>query len=602
MQYIKSIEIQYFRSIYRQTISNCSDLNVFTGKNDAGKSNILKALNLFFNNKTDANTPFNFLEDFNNQRLEEVRRNSIKGKQFIQIKVTFNRGSISSKTLPKTFTVAKKWLRNDSFPSITDNIEKQLEKENKKYNDRSKSSLTAFLNKFKYIYIPAIKDYNTFNSSINELQDCIYNQKLSTDIPFEEALNLLSDKVSSTANEINDEFEKVTGIKSSLTTPQKLNELYKTMHVTTKYRGNNIDLNKRGDGIRVRYLPSILNYIAKESKKRYIWGFEEPENSLEYNMTLSMADSFVFDYSKKSNIFITSHSPAFISLLNNNTKVYRCINSKKGTIVFDINKGTPFSEDYPDLANELGYVKLQQEFYKKYKQEYEQNLIHKKEIKSLTDKIRKAHKPTVVTEGKTDASILATAWSKLYNYECPFEISPCEVGNDTESFAGCSMLRQYLKSYLANSEHIVIGLFENDSAGIKEYQNLGKNFITSNNKKFKISKNKKAYATLLPVPTGKENFEKNKNLCIEFLFEKSDLEKEVDGIKLILKPGEIIKTTANGLTIGRELSNDFSLYQIDKSTKSYFAEKIVPTFDKSSFIHFELVFNRIIEIIDSSKL
>lgn len=54
---------------------------------------------------------------------------------------------------------------------------------------------------------------------------------------------------------------------------------------------------------------------------------------------------------------------------------------KKGTIVFDINKGTPFAEDYPDLANELGYVKLQQEFYKKYKQEYEQNLIHKKNWK-----------------------------------------------------------------------------------------------------------------------------------------------------------------------------------------------------------------------------
>lgn len=139
----------------------------------------------------------------------------------------------------------------------------------------------------------------------------------------------LSDKVSSTANEINDEFEKVTGIKNSLTTPQKLNELYQTMHVTTKYRGSNIDLNKRGDGIRVRYLPSILNYIAKESKKRYIWGFEEPENSLEYNMTLSMADSFVLDYSNESNIFITSHSPAFISLVNNNTNIYRCINSKK---------------------------------------------------------------------------------------------------------------------------------------------------------------------------------------------------------------------------------------------------------------------------------
>lgn len=47
---IEKIEIQYFRSIYRISFTNVSSINILTGKNDVGKSNVLKALNLFFNN------------------------------------------------------------------------------------------------------------------------------------------------------------------------------------------------------------------------------------------------------------------------------------------------------------------------------------------------------------------------------------------------------------------------------------------------------------------------------------------------------------------------------------------------------------------------
>ena len=44
---IKQIEISNFRSIKHTTI-DCSEYNLFCGQNDVGKSNILKALNLFF--------------------------------------------------------------------------------------------------------------------------------------------------------------------------------------------------------------------------------------------------------------------------------------------------------------------------------------------------------------------------------------------------------------------------------------------------------------------------------------------------------------------------------------------------------------------------
>ena len=65
MKNITKVEIQYFRSIYWATITNLESLNVFTGKNDAGMSNVLKAVNLFFNNIDCDEENFDFLVNFN---------------------------------------------------------------------------------------------------------------------------------------------------------------------------------------------------------------------------------------------------------------------------------------------------------------------------------------------------------------------------------------------------------------------------------------------------------------------------------------------------------------------------------------------------------
>lgn len=69
---IKQIEITNFRSI-KHTIIDCSSYNLFCGQNDVGKSNVLKALNLFFNQETDFQTPFNFFTDYNKYALAEAQ-------------------------------------------------------------------------------------------------------------------------------------------------------------------------------------------------------------------------------------------------------------------------------------------------------------------------------------------------------------------------------------------------------------------------------------------------------------------------------------------------------------------------------------------------
>ena len=77
IQLVKSIEIRYLRSIHNLRIGTLGNLTGFSGANDIDKSNILKALNLFFNDEVDRLRPLEFYQDFSLLRLHEVR-NTIK--------------------------------------------------------------------------------------------------------------------------------------------------------------------------------------------------------------------------------------------------------------------------------------------------------------------------------------------------------------------------------------------------------------------------------------------------------------------------------------------------------------------------------------------
>ena len=595
MKNISRIEIQYFRSIYWANISELTDLNIFTGKNDVGKSNILKALNLFFNNYVYEGVEFDFQENFNKIRAEEVRKNSVKGKQFIQIKITFNRGAGMSKTLPQQFTVTKKWLRYDSLPIVTDDLEKRCIKAGLKYNDRTKSSLTKYLNTIRYIYIPAIKDSRIFNKVLGMLQGTLYNEKLTNDKGLVEALDNLAVRVQSSAKELNEEFFEATNISANISSPKDITEFYSTLSIDTIFAENySIKLDNRGDGIRVRYLPSILNYLAINSKKNIIWGFEEPENSVEYNLAIKMANSFAEEYSKKSMIFLTSHSPAFINLAKPNIQLFRCFNEENKTNVYTAKKAA----NKESIAIELGYLKLQEELFKDYlekKQQLDDSLC---ETNRLKEKIKTYHKPVIITEGKTDVSILKTAWEKLNAEEMPFDICSSDTTGDEQS-AGCDMLKNYLISYRFDSPHLVIGLFDRDTNGIKAF-GLSNNFVLDSSGLYKKSKNNKAFALLLPELDSKCEFIKYNNFCIEFMFDEQYLATQVDGKGLVLNAGTIA-TNFNGVTVNTAVPTELWFKTIDRSSKSFFAEKVVPTFPIEAFENFKKLFEIFKTIIDGSR-
>lgn len=115
---IRQITISNFRSIRKETIS-AEEITTLVGKNDAGESNLLRALNLFFNGKTDAEQAFDFKADFNINATVQQR----KAKEIVVELVLKLPRSYRKEGSPDTVYWKRTW-RADGFHSEVHNIVK----------------------------------------------------------------------------------------------------------------------------------------------------------------------------------------------------------------------------------------------------------------------------------------------------------------------------------------------------------------------------------------------------------------------------------------------------------------------------------------------
>lgn len=331
MKLIERIEIRYFRSFGERTIKiiNLKDLNIFSGSNDVGKSNVLKALNLFFNNEINIGEFFDLRKDLSIlQRARSEKELEIKKLTrtksdpyasqrdlFVKIKLYFNREiSYEKSTTPESFWVEKTWDKN-GFSKQTSNIHLAYRKKNKKEPNQNQAAalqgqLTQFLNSIHFEYVPAVKDRQFLQYLFKKLQDSLFER----DNSFKKTSNQINANISTTTTDLFLEFKEKTGVDASFLVPESLIDFFTTINVSTE---NGISLYSRGDGIQARFIPAILNEISK-GKKNVIWGFEEPENSYEYRNAELLAHDFLSNYSQKKQIFITSHTKEFLSLIRGN--------------------------------------------------------------------------------------------------------------------------------------------------------------------------------------------------------------------------------------------------------------------------------------------
>lgn len=75
-----------------------------------------------------------------------------------------------------------------------------------------------------------------------------------------------------------------------------------------------------------------------------------------------------------------------------------------------------------------------------------------------------------------------------------------------------------------DSEKVIIGMFDNDAAGIKAF-NLDNNYDFGKEKRWKEHKNKKGFALLIPINEETQKIAEGQNLSIEFSFSRETLGK-----------------------------------------------------------------------------
>lgn len=594
---IDSIEIWYFRSIFHLKLKNLTDLAIFSGRNDCGKSNVLKALNLFFNNQTDWQKPFNFSTDFSHKRLEQARA-TVKGKQFVRVAVTFLRGD-RYESLPDRFTITRTWYRGSSTPETKTSATLQFKqgKTKSKSANAAEGSVQRYLNTVKFEYVPAIKDKSFFAYSLGLLSDSVISRHYGKT----DTIGLikdLNDAVKSETAQIKTEFKDVCNVETDIQLPADTAELFRAFKVATNSGKNKVPLELRGDGIQVRFLPSLFHHVATNSKFNYVWGFEEPENCLEYLMASKLANDFCDIYAKSVQCFITSHSPAFINIDSDCASRYRVyFEDETKTVSFaSIEDKTPESES---LRDELGFVEL----YKRHQTEIDRKQKEIERKNKLIKDIKAKNSPVLLTEGKSDVAILEEAWRKLYSTKGrTFSIVACDPCPDEDGGAGgANMLTKALESCRVGLPQ-TIGVYDRDEEGLKEYRDLDANFTErhSHGVSYKQHKNGHVIAIVLPdnVPGREKNIKQN-NLPMEYLLPEKYVIQKKDRKGLEFE--QEVRVTRVGKREEAVVPTTEVEHRKVKGGKSYFAEKVVPGFPKEAFVNFSPLFGNIEKLFEKLK-
>lgn len=450
---IKQVQIKNFRSIIRATL-NFDQINIFVGLNDAGKSNILKALNLFFNNETEPGVKFDFETDY----CKSAPIIAKKAKE-IEIKITF---SIPENYNDNAEVIWKKTWRKEGI---------NKDEYNRSFKQRSK--VPILFTRIKYKYVPAVKSNDYFKYLLVDLYKSI-SSEVGNELT--EKTKTYADALGFHTKRIAEIVQESIGIDSNLTMPNNQSEIFKALMFMTKDENDKeIDLSRRGDGIKSMHIPAILKYISEHDLKvlekgavpvTTIWGYEEPENGIELLKAFDLANE-LYNFSNDVQMLLTTHSPAFYNLNSkSNAKLFYV--TKKGD-----NGQSEFVENLSekDIHKKIGIMPLISEYIGEQEKKY-------KELEQLLQEAI-IDCNTVVVEGKTDKKYIEKAIS-IYSSSLQSKLADGSLRILAfDKNGGTTKLFDVAKSWMyTNYQNKCILLADKDLAG----ENLKRNVKKEKNK------------------------------------------------------------------------------------------------------------------------
>ena len=462
---IRKIRIRNFRSIVDQTIST-EEISILVGNNDAGKSNVLRALNLFFNGETDHNQKFDFESDFSLlAKTGASQAKEVSIELILKLPASYRGRDVEKKDQVywKKVWRAEGELKRGSEMCYADSRKNKIPVKGKQFEKNKK--ISNLLENIKFFYVPAIKDRAFFLELQGKMYDAMSESYGST----------LHSSASAFQSTINSEFELLLkGLNASFSTkneialPRNLRSVFENLEI----RSEGVPLNRRGDGVKVRHIPSMLRYIKNgySSGRRkiicpHIWGFEEPENNVEFVACYKLREELIEAAKDKIQIFLTTHSPVIYTLPNEiepdlKVKVSRhYVERVAGESLID-------NADDGAIHHAVGFMSLISPIIEM------ESIKYKEQTKNIEDQMRALEKqfeinrlPKIFVEGKSDKAILF----KVMKVYCPDLIGKVDISLDDSGSANTASDRakaHYLiNKHRGDSFIKAILLLDGDNAG-----------------------------------------------------------------------------------------------------------------------------------------
>ena len=204
---------------------------------------------------------------------------------------------------------------------------------------------------------------------------------------------------------------------------------------------------------------------------------DEIENHLHNDLIVKVLPQLIKLF-PKIQFVITSHSPMFLlgmqSTFNDKFKIIE-LNS----------------------ATENGYEEKTAEQFSEFKKAFELY----ENTNTFYDQLKGYKRPILITEGKTDETLIRCAWNALYaSEEFPFDFMGFPSEQPTRGAKDLNLLLQKIGTINGKK---IIGLFDSDHAGSNQFKGLTGSFsLWEQDQDIKI-KQDSIFATCLPVPPSK---------------------------------------------------------------------------------------------------
>lgn len=318
MKLIQGIRIKGFRSILDEAISDCGEHVVLVGKNSCGKSNVLRALNVFFNGETSPGVKLDFERDV-------YFRPSRKQKKVIEISVDFSlpgvfnfrKGLDHLKALGSKFTIIKSW-EIDRQRGIV---------ENAKFMSggvpvpAGEDAAREFLSLVRFRYIPnRTVPAELLRDESQVIAGAIF-KKMREASKANDVLRGMSDSASKLLSATTEAL-RVAGApleQPNILTSATLGEMLRMSGFQARgLNGASVRDEDWGAGHQAFFLLNLLREIDTDYSRQFgwrqacVWAVEEPESGLHHDLQTRMARQFydwAADNARRLQIFTTTHSP-----------------------------------------------------------------------------------------------------------------------------------------------------------------------------------------------------------------------------------------------------------------------------------------------------